>query len=66
MSAFPHPWSRKARVEECVMAGAVADAFAHTDAGTHTDFVDAAELERPTTTVGQGTPDVGCTSALRG
>lgn len=48
------------------MAGAVSGAFARTGTGTHTDFVDAAELERFTTVVGQGTPDVGCTSVLRG
>lgn len=66
VSAFPRSWSRKARVEECLMAGAVSGAFARTGTGTHTDFVDAAELERFTTVVGQGTPDVGCTSVLRG
>lgn len=64
MSAFPHSWSRE--VGERVLAGAVSGAFTRVGGGTHTDLVDAAELELLTTAAGQGTPHVGCTSALRG
>ncbi|MFI6576452.1 carbohydrate kinase family protein [Nocardiopsis sp. NPDC050513] len=46
VAAFLHTRLGGGSVEECVRAGSVAGAFACTSAGTHTEFVDAATLER--------------------